>query len=230
MEIARPSEVLIRRLLVLGCVFAALCASAQASACGWGGYSYAGLESSRRTFGIAATVSARSTPLVRAGHVAGWVGVGGYGEASNGGDAWLQVGLAAFEGEAHLRLYYEVTRAGFQPEYRELAATVRPGQRFRLAVLKSRAGRGWWRVWVNGRRASNPIYLPGSDDGWRPVATSESWDGGLDVCNTFAFRFERVAIVTRRNGPWRHPSGFRVWRDPGYRVDTTRTGFSASTK
>lgn len=213
------------------CAFAALTAPAAAdAACAAGGYAYAGLESSRRAFGIRATISAPSAPTVRAGHVAAWVGVGGYGHAAGGGDAWLQVGIASFAGDARTHLYYEVTRPGAEPEYHALDSWVRPGDRIRVSVLKSRQGAGWWRVWVDGVRASDPVFLPGSNRGWEPVATTESWDGGLGMCNAFAFRFEHVALALRPGGSWRSPaSSFRVLRDPGFTLRRSTGGFFAAT-
>src|SRR5437660_10841897 len=59
-------------------------------------YSYAGLTSLQPAFGVAATLEAASLPLVSAGHVAAWVGVGGVDAGPRGENEWIQVGLHAF--------------------------------------------------------------------------------------------------------------------------------------
>src|SRR5262249_32587311 len=69
-----------RLLLVAGAVaFLALGGAARASACGSGGYSYAGVGAAQPAFGISATVASVDAFAVLHGHVAGWVGVGGPG-------------------------------------------------------------------------------------------------------------------------------------------------------
>ena len=48
-------------------------------------------------------------PSVEAGHVAGWVGVGGPGQGVNGEDAWIQAGIASMEGTDPM-IYAEITQ------------------------------------------------------------------------------------------------------------------------
>ena len=60
-----------------------------------GGYSYAGHQAAYRGHGVRATIMLTRAPSVDAGHVAGWVGVGGPGQGANGGDAWIQAGVAS---------------------------------------------------------------------------------------------------------------------------------------
>ena len=57
----------------------------------------------------AATISITRAPSVHAGHVAGWVGVGGPGQGANGSDEWIQAGIAAMPGRSPF-LYTEITR------------------------------------------------------------------------------------------------------------------------
>src|ERR687885_2220879 len=73
-------------------------------------YSYAGYDSPWYAHGVAATITSLQDPVVAAGHVAAWVGVGGVGAGLHGENEWLQVGFAAFEpqGPPTNELYYEV--------------------------------------------------------------------------------------------------------------------------
>lgn len=174
-----------------------------AEACAGGPYLYAGLAGDRRVAGIGATITPAPAGFdVRAGHVAGWVGVGGPGQGPNGTDEWIQVGFSAFPDWLGNDLYYEVARPGAAPVYSRLRAALQPGQQVRVSVLEM-SGRGnWWRVWVNGAAASAPIHLPQSDRRWRPVVTAESWDAGLDVCNEFGYRFNGVRVALAPGGAW----------------------------
>jgi hypothetical protein len=176
---------------------------AAAASCGAGGYSYAGLAAPAHAFGIGATVTPLAAFSISTGHVAGWVGVGGPGEGPGGTDEWIQVGYNAIGGIGGPNLYYEVTRAGGQPTYHEIAANLRVGEPERVAVLEIHGRPNWWRVWVNGRQVTAPINLPASHGRWSPIATAESWDGGSgSVCNAFLYRFHRVAIARVPGGGW----------------------------
>ena len=87
---------------------------------------------------------------------------------------------------------------------------------------------GWWRVWVDGRPVTKPISLPGSHGVWEPTATAESWDGGVQVCNRFNYRFSDVSVATRPGGVWRPLAMASVLQAPGYRVvGRTLAGFVA---
>src|SRR5512132_3248990 len=117
---------------VLGLAAAALAPAALACP---RGYSYAGLYTPSKAFGIAATIGMLDEPAVfgASSHVAGWVGVGGPGLGPRGEDEWLQVGLATFGDSRDGRLYYELARPGSPPRYTELASGIRPGQKLRVA-------------------------------------------------------------------------------------------------
>lgn len=221
-----------RFILAIGVLF---CATAGAvspgsatatSSCGRPGYSYAGLQAVRPAHAVRAEVVALGAPYVESGHVAAWVGVGGPGQGKGGTDAWIQVGLSAFQGEGS-RLYLEVNRPGVGPRYTELRSHVPAGSRFRIAVREVRGKPSWWAVWVNRKRVSNPVYLPGSSRRWRPIVTAETWDGGRRVCNLFRYRFDDVLVVNARSRLWRpFERGYR-FQDPGYRVLGSRRGFVA---
>lgn len=168
------------RTLVAAATLAAACTLAFSSradgACGNGGYSYAGVSSVDSRAGVSAAITVLRAPAVTLGHVAAWVGVGGKGLGPNGTE-WLQVGISAEPGQGP-SLYDELARPGVAPLYVSLAGHLTLGRSYTVAVLESRAHPGWWGVWVTGSTVTKPIYLPGSHDAWRPVATSESWDGG----------------------------------------------------
>ena len=74
-----------------------------------GGYSYAGHQATYRGHGVRATITMTRAPSVEAGHVAGWVGVGGPGQGANGEDAWIQAGIASMHGMDPM-IYAEITR------------------------------------------------------------------------------------------------------------------------
>jgi hypothetical protein len=184
-------------LLVATATLAAACSlgvpeRGAASACGSSAYSYAGLLGTRASHGVAATITPLNVPIVRAGHVAAWVGVGGQGLGPDGTDEWLQAGISAERGKA-LALYYEVALPRAAPAYVMVKGHLDPKHSYRIAVVESRTRPSWWRVAVDGTWMTRLIYLPGSHDAWRPVATSESWNGGVGACNNFAFHFARLA-------------------------------------
>lgn len=200
-----------------------------AKGCGPRGYSYAGLQSPRNAFGVAGTLSATVSPLVQRGHVAGWVGVGAPGEGPRGTDEWLQVGLNTIAGNS-ARLYYEIARpTGIR--YVELASDVPPGRSYHVAVLETARHANAWRVWVDGRPASRPIWLPQSHGRLTPMALAESWDDGAPACNRYAYSFGAVSLAGRPGGGWSrlHRAAAQVLQDPGSRVVPARTGFVAVT-
>jgi hypothetical protein len=161
--------------------------------------------------------------VVAAGHVAGWVGVGGVGQGPQGTDEWLQAGLSSF-GDDRTRLYYEFALPDEAPRYVELGE-VPLGESHRVAVLEMAAHPASWRVWLDGRPATGPIALPESHDALLPVATAESWSGGSEpgACNSFSYRFQDLLVATAAGGSWRpfpvrwalHDSVYRLERDPG---------------
>jgi hypothetical protein len=227
----RALRIVARQCVVLAGVLAALCLVAPASAraaCGWSGYSYAGVESSAPAHGIAATLSMLSAPVVENGHVAAWVGVGGSGAGPGSTGGWIQVGLSGFPGLGS-RLYYEVARAGRKPSYIEVIPSVSPLERHRVAVLELAGRRGWWRAWVDGRPVGPAVHLHGAR-ALQPMATAESWDGGLPSCNRYAYLFDRISVAAAPGGAWRSLSHDRVFQDPGYRVVSSSAGRFVATR
>ncbi len=122
-----------------------------------------------------------------------------------------------------MQMYYEVALPGATPRYVELQSSVAPGESHRFAVLETRRP-GWWRIWVDGRAASEPIHLPGSHGTWYPQAMGESWNGGVGACNAYAFRFANVAVATANGGGWRPLRSGGEWQDPGSHVRSLASG------
>jgi hypothetical protein len=228
-ESADHNRVPPRPLLALvagACVVAALAgASAMATAggsCGTdvsgnGGYTYAGHQAAHRGHGVRATITPVRAPEVAAGHVAGWVGVGGPGQGVNGEDAWIQAGIASVPGVEPF-LYAEITRRGRYPKFILLDDAVPIGQSHHVAVLEMSRRPGWWRIWVNGEPATPPVRIRGSSERWAPIASAESGNGGEVACNRFSFRFERVSVSYGGGGSWRPFVGGYRFLDGGYRL------------
>ena len=223
---ADDNDVRVRRLLALlvGVSLTAALVGASATAragssCGGsaGGYSYAGHQSNVTGHGVRATIELTRSPGVAAGHVAGWVGVGGPGQGANGGDAWIQAGVASMPGMEPF-IYAEVTREGKDPEFTLIEEGVAVGRSHKFAVLEVAGRPGWWKIWIDGHAVTEPVQLHGSSGTWSPIATAESWSAGEARCNSFAFRFEHVSVAYGGGGAWRpFVSGYR-FRDGSYRV------------
>jgi hypothetical protein len=199
------------------------------AACGPSGFAYAGVQGPARSHGISAVLTSLHVPAVENGHVAGWVGVGAPGEGPGGSNEWLQVGLNSVPGTGN-RLYYEVVRPGLPTRYVEVDADVASDRPLRVAVLETVAVRGAWRVWVDGRAVTPPIWLPGSHGALTSMAMGESWDGGRPSCNRYVYRFEGVSVAQAQGGSWSTVRDPAVHADPGYRLERRAQGsFVAST-
>ena len=219
----------IRHLLSLA-VAATLCVLAGAplasGACGSHGYSYAGIRANAPASGISARLTALRKPFVQNGHVAAWVGVGGAGLGIGGRDEWLQVGIAAFPNGSS-ELYYEFVLPGRAPVFVTVRRGIAPGSTHVLAVLEERTWPGAWRVWVDGRAVTRAIYLSGSHGAWPPIATTETWAGGVPSCNAYMYRFADLRVAAFPGGRWSRMTGGRLLQDPGYRVVAGASGFVA---
>jgi hypothetical protein len=197
--------------------------------CGSPGYAYAGLQARSKGFGVSATLSATAGALVEYGHVAGWIGVGAPGEGPQGADEWLQVGLNTIAGSTGA-LYYEVAQP-WGIRYVGLASGVPVGRRYHVAVVETAGRRDVWRVWVDGKPASRPIWLPASHGRLTPMAMAESWDGDRAACNRYEYRFAGVRLAVRPGGSWARlrRRAADVLQDTGSRVVSARNGFVAVT-
>lgn len=195
--------------------------------CGYSGYSYAGFQSPSTGYGVAGRLTVTAPPSVQSGHVAAWIGVGGSGMGPNGSDEWVQVGIAGFP-DGHSELYYEyATPSAAAATYVSLG-TVQPGEQHDVSVQERVTQPGAWRVWLDGQRVSPPIVLPGSHGAWRPIATAETWDGGVPGCNHYSYDFKTLAIATRLGGGWQPFALTRLMQDPGYTIAARASGFAAS--
>lgn len=196
-----------------------------ARACG--GYSYAGFQSPTAAYGISGRVMLSSAPTVQGGHVAAWIGVGGTGLGPNATDEWVQVGVAGFP-DGRSELYYEYQLPD-QPKPTYVAlARVSPGVPHDVAVYERPTQQNAWRVMVDGIKVSQPIVLPGSHGAWRPIATSESLDGGAQLCNSLAYDFSNLAVATTYGGGWQPFALARPLLDDGYRLVPRSSGFATS--
>ena len=213
---SRPSLLVAAATLAAACALLGSSSVRAATVCGADRYSYAGLLSTTSRFGVGATITPLGEPAVRAGHVAAWVGVGGEGLGPNGSTEWLQAGISV-ERDRGVALYYELALPGQDPRYVMLKGHLRLDRSYRIAVLESSRERGSWQVWVNGTALTKAIRLPGSHGAWRPVATTESWNGDVGACNGFAFKFSNVAVAHQPGGSWSAIEA-EVLASPGFRV------------
>jgi hypothetical protein len=225
------------RLLVVTAAVAAVAlgGAARALACGNStGYSYAGVGAASPAHGISAIISPLNAFDILNGHVAGWVGVGGPGQGPGGTNEWLQIGYAGFPGVLGSDIYYEVAQPGRFPTYHQVAAALPVGSVSKVAVLEMRNRPDTWRVWLNHKPVSPPIYLPQSNNRWSPIATAESWDGGGGggdrACNTFLYRFRHVSIAHATGGGWHQLTGGFPIQSAVTRVQRARgsSGFFAA--
>ena len=201
------------------------------------GYTYAGVYTTTPVAGVAASLTMLSKPMVDAGHVAGWVGVGGAGMGPGGTDEWLQVGFASFD-HPDGRLYYELALPHKQPKFVELASGFQPGQEVRVAVIELPFHPNDWVV-VTPNGIAGPFHLPSSHGRWSPVATGESWArSGATVCNSYDYRFRDVQLDA--NGDWHALARSSILRDRGwvvqrespstFRASSLRTGSKTSSR
>lgn len=174
----------------------AACAS---GAHGSPGYSYAGHQNRTVARGVRATITPTEKPDVRAGHVAGWVGVGDPGQGDKGATAWIQAGIAGVP-ELGLIAYVEIMRPGAPRRFVALPTAVAVGTPVTFEVVELTAGS--WQVRVDGKAVTKPVRLGLAASAWKPIATGESYDGGRGHCNGFRFRFEDVRVRTAGSDGW----------------------------
>jgi hypothetical protein len=197
-------------------------AQANGQRCGAGangsqGYAYAGHQAADVAHGVRATITPTVQANVVAGHVAGWIGVGGPGQGAGGETLWLQVGIASIP-DTPTMVYAEITRGGQEPVFVPLLQGVAVGESHRVAVLEMSGRANWWRVWLDGKAVTEPILLTNSSNRWRPIATAESWNGNRAVCNRFGFRFDGVRVAVSKGGSWRAFTPGHKFLDRGYDV------------
>jgi|SRR5438270_10688839 len=216
-------------VVALGCLGAPAASSRRVPEC-WSGYSYAGVQSVTRGYGVSATLTMSAEPTVGAGHVAAWIGVGGVGLGPGGTDEWLQAGIDQ-EAGGRDALYYEFMRPGDQAATYVSVGLARAGEPHSIVVYERARQQETWRVLIDGVRVSAPIALPASHGRFEPVATAESWDGGVaGSCNDYAFDFASLAVRTQYAGAWQPFSLRRVLHDPAYELSLGASGFRAASR
>jgi hypothetical protein len=196
----------------------------------WSGYSYNGVQSPTRAYGISTSLTLSSRSVVGVGHVAAWVGVGGAGMGPGGSDEWIQAGIAHDAGGQDV-LYYEYKRPGDDQATYTALQVANPGQSHSFVVYERAAQRDSWAVIVDGVKISPPVTLPGSHGLFQPVATAENWDGGVaGACNQYGYGFSNLAVRSEYKGTWHAFDLSRVLRDPAYQLTLGQTGFKVSSR
>lgn len=195
-----------------------------AASCSTKPYAYAGLFSNTPAQGIEATVTTIAAADVPSGHVAGWIGVGGTTAGPRGQAEWLQTGVNTQAGTGS-ELYAEITQPNVPIKYLTLASGILPGSSYQLGVVELPGRADMWQVLLNGKPVTAAIDLPGSSL-FRPMAMSESWNGGTPECNGFDYRFSQLQITT--DGSWKPLTNDSALADRGYKIsDRTDAGFTA---
>jgi hypothetical protein len=196
----------------------------------WSGYSYNGVQSPTRAYGISGSLTLSSRSIVDVGHAAAWVGVGGAGMGPGGSDEWIQAGIAHDAGGQDV-LYYEYKRPGDAHATYIPLQVANPGQSHSFVVYERAAQRDSWAVIVDGVKISPPVTLPGSHGLFQPVATAENWDGGVaGTCNQYGYAFSNLAVRSEYKGTWQAFDLSRVLRDPAYQLALRPSGFTASSR
>jgi hypothetical protein len=192
-------------------------AASRASVCK-SDYDYAGVQNVRPAAGIRTYLS-NIRQAAKAGHVAGWIGVGGPGKGPNGTDEWLQIGYAGFPQGEPGQIYYEVAQPNVPPQYHTVDATLPVGAKNLIAVIE--VARDSWQASVNNTPVTPPISLPGSDGKFAPQALGETWNAGTSACNVYGYSFSTVKIMAKPGGPWKNgKAGFR-WQNSQQQLQKT---------
>jgi hypothetical protein len=183
-------------------------------------YDYAGLQTSGQASGIRVTLTMVKKPVVKHGHVAGWLGVGGPGLGPNGTDEWIQVGYSGFDtGES--QIYHEVAQPNKPPTYHTVAAKLSPSAKNRVSVLEVGDKPGSWRVWVGDKAVSPVTSLPESHGKFVPQALGETWQGGSTNCNVWGYGFGGVQVAMKPGGSWTTTKAGYKWQNPQQKLEKT---------
>jgi hypothetical protein len=189
-------------------------------------YDYAGVQNVRPAAGIRTVLTNIREPDVTAGHVAGWVGVGGPGKGPNGTDEWLQIGYVGLPQGQPGQIYYEVTQPHVSPQYHTVQATLAPGAKNLITV--SEVSPDTWQASVDNTPVTPPIALPGSDGRFPPQATGETWNAGSATCNVYGYSLGSVTIEGKVGGTWKNgKAGFRFHDSQQQLHKTSSNSFTA---
>jgi hypothetical protein len=172
-------------------------------------YACAGFEAPRAAYGISAHITSLDAVNRPDGHATGWVGVGGPGKGPLGSNEWLQAGYAGYPSITGSDIYYGVALPGRFSTYRQVSTGVPVGTTTKVTLLEMHGRANWWRVWVNRKPVSPPIYLPHSHDRWKPVAAATSWGsrtGGICSGSRY-YRVSHISIARAPGGDWQQLTG-----------------------
>jgi hypothetical protein len=175
-------------------------------------YDYAGVQEATATSGIRAMVTTVSPPVIRAGHVGAWIGVGGPRLGPSGSDEWFQVGYASFD-SGQTEIYYELTEPGRPTIYHTVKDAIVVGESHLLSVLEVRGRPGSWRAWVDATPVSPVVALAQSHSRFAPLAVGETWNAGTRQCNRYGYRFSRLRVARSPGGSWARSTPGHVWHD-----------------
>jgi hypothetical protein len=190
-------------------------------------YDYTGVQNETVASGIRALISTVIAPDVRAGHVGGWVGVGGQGLGPGKTDEWLQVGYSGFP-DGETQIYYEVALPNKPPTYHTVVESLPLSAKNRLGVLEVARPQGSWRVLLNGKAVSPVIALPQSHDRFAPLAIGETWNAGTTKCNVWGYGFGHVQVAAAPGGSWKAGKAGYQWNSTQHRsVKTAPSSFTA---
>jgi hypothetical protein len=188
-------------------------------------YDYTGVQNTGPSSGIRTYLTTVKKPDVKAGHVAGWVGVGGPGLGPHKTDEWVQVGYSAFT-TGETQIYYEVAQPNKPPAYHTVVATLSPSAKNRVGVLEVHDGS--WEVLLNNKAVSPVISLPQSHDKFTPQALGETWNGGTTKCNVYGYGFGQVEVAQKPGGDWQSgKEGYRWDNAQQQSVKTAPGSFTA---
>jgi hypothetical protein len=195
----------------------------------WSGWSYDGVQSPAKEYGVSTSLTLEQASVVSAGDTAAWIGVGGPGMGPGGSDEWLQAGFAHDAGGTDV-LYVEYKRPGDAHATYTTLGAVSPGSTHTFAIYERASQRDSWQVKIDGAAVGSPIALPGSHGKFAPVATAENWDGGVGSCNQYSYSFSKLTVQKAVGGTWTPFNLSRVLHDPAYALSLGRAGFLASSR
>jgi hypothetical protein len=186
-------------------------------------YDYSGVQNATASSGIRAYLRTVKRPDVKAGHVAGWVGVGGPGLGPNKTDEWVQVGYSAFP-TGETQVYYEVAQPDKPPTYHTVVASLPPNAKNQLSVLELGGKPGSWQVLLNDKAVSPVISLPESHGRFAPQALGETWNAGTTKCNVYGYGFGDVQVASKPGGSWVPAKAGYKWNNAQQQSVKTATG------
>jgi hypothetical protein len=175
-------------------------------------YDYTGVQNAGSSSGIRAYLTTVQEPDVKAGHVAGWVGVGGSGLGPHGTDEWVQVGYSAFP-TGETQIYYEVALPNKAPTYHTVVASLSPDAKNLVSVVEVAQQQGAWQVSVNNKAVSPVIGLPDSHDRFSPQAIGETWNAGTTKCNIWGYGFGDVEVSAKPGSAWEPGKAAYHWQN-----------------